>query len=199
MAKEKQNPSGFITWTDDSNRQEAFDIASEGIELYEGIQRTTAFRSFLDIETNRSVRTGMNRGDYDRFRSEESVPKKQKDIMRMCMDAYSKVGIIRNVIDLMGDFSSQGVTLVHPNKKIEAFYRKWFMKVGGPERSERFLNTLYRCGNVIVKRRTAKISKRIEDGFKKSKSADVDIELLSVKKREIPWKYDFSEPKNLYT
>ena len=194
MAKEKQNPSGFITWTDDSNRQEAFDIASEGIELYEGIQRTTAFRSFLDIETNRSVRTGMNRGDYDRFRSEESVPKKQKDIMRMCMDAYNKVGIIRNVIDLMGDFSSQGVTLVHPNKKIEAFYRKWFMKVGGPERSERFLNTLYRCGNVIVKRRTAKISKRIEDGFKKSKSADVDIELLSVKRREIPWKYDFLNP-----
>jgi len=194
MAKEKQNPSGFITWTDDSNRQEAFDIASEGIELYEGIQRTTAFRSFLDIETNRSVRTGMNRGDYDRFRSEESVPKKQKDIMRMCMDAYSKVGIIRNVIDLMGDFSSQGVTVVHPNKKIEAFYRKWFMKVGGPERSERFLNTLYRCGNVIVKRRTAKISKRIEDGFKKSRSADMDIELLSVKKREIPWKYDFLNP-----
>ena len=115
MAKEKQNPSGFITWTDDSNRQEAFDIASECIELYEGIQWTTAFRSFLDIETNRSVMTGMNRGDYDRFRSEESVPKKQKDIMRMCMDAYSKVGIIRNVIDLMGDFSSQGVTLVNPN------------------------------------------------------------------------------------
>ena len=90
MAEEKQNPSGFITWTDDSSRQEAFDTASEGIELYEGIQRTTAFRSFLDIETNRSVRTGMNRGDYDRFRSEESVPKKQKDIMRMCMDAYYK-------------------------------------------------------------------------------------------------------------
>ena len=125
MAEEKQNHPGFITWTDDSGKQEAFNSASEGIDLYEGIQRTAAFsyRSFLDIETNRSVRTGMGRQDYDRFRSDEAVPKKQKDIMRMCMDAYSKVGIIRNVIDLMGDFSSQGVTVVHPNKKIEAFYK----------------------------------------------------------------------------
>ena len=97
MAEEKQNHPGFITWTDDSGKQEAFDSASEGIDLYEGIQRTAAFsyRSFLDIETNRSVRTGMGRQDYDRFRSDEAVPKKQKDIMRMCMDAYSKVGITR--------------------------------------------------------------------------------------------------------
>jgi hypothetical protein len=199
MAEEKQNHPGFITWTDDSGKQEAFNSASEGIDLYEGIQRTAAFsyRSFLDIETNRSVRTGMGRQDYDRFRSDEAVPKKQKDIMRMCMDAYSKVGIIRNVIDLMGDFSSQGVTVVHPNKKIEAFYKKWFTKVGGPERSERFLNMLYRCGNVVVKRRTAKISKRIEENFRKSKGADMDIEVLSVKKREIPWKYDFLNPLSI--
>tara|TARA_R100000808_G_scaffold3827_2_gene13118 strand:- start:4020 stop:6197 length:2178 start_codon:yes stop_codon:yes gene_type:complete len=195
MAEKKQTP-GFITWTDESSKQDAFNSASEGIDLYEGIQRTAAFsyRSFLDIETNRSVRTGMGRQDYDRFRSDEAVPKKQKDIMRMCMDAYSKVGIIRNVIDLMGDFSSQGVTVVHPNKKIESFYKKWFAKVGGPERSERFLNTLYRCGNVVVKRRTAKISKRIEENFRKSQGADIDIESLTVKKREIPWKYDFLNP-----
>ena len=44
-----------------------------------------------------------------RFRSDEQVPTQQKKIIKMCMDAYDKVGIIRNVIDLMGDFGSQGI------------------------------------------------------------------------------------------
>ena len=151
MADEKKQENGFITWGDDSSKQQAFADAAGSVELYEGIQRTSAYsyRAFLDIESNRSVRTGIGRSDYDRFRPDEAVPKKQKDIMRLCMHAYDKVGIIRNVIDLMGDFSSQGIAIVHPNKRIENFYRRWFKKVGCIERSERFLNTLYRCGNVI--------------------------------------------------
>ena len=39
----------------------------------------------------------------------------------MCMDAYDKVGIIRNVIDLMGDFTCQGINIVHENKSVEKF------------------------------------------------------------------------------
>ena len=196
MADEKKQENGFITWGDDSSKQQAFADAAGSVELYEGIQRTSAYsyRSFLDVESNRSVRTGIGRSDYDRFRPDEAVPKKQKDIMRLCMHAYDKVGIIRNVIDLMGDFSSQGIAIVHPNKRIENFYRRWFKKVGGIERSERFLNTLYRCGNVIVKRRTAKINKRVEDSLRKSNAADMDVELLKVPKREIPWHYDLLNP-----
>ena len=110
------------------------------------------------------------------------------------MQAYDKVGIVRNVIDLMGDFSSQGLTLVHPNKTIEKFFRKWFKEIGGLERSERFLNYLYRCGNVIVKRRTAKISKKKEAELRRSTAADIVIEPDKIKKREIPWAYDFLNP-----
>ena len=36
----------------------------------------------------------------------------------------------------MGDFASQGIRLVHPNKRIERFYRNWFEKIKGEERSE---------------------------------------------------------------
>ena len=38
------------------------------------------------------------------------------------MAAYDKVGIIRNVIDLMSDFSSQGLNIYHPNKTIEKLF-----------------------------------------------------------------------------
>ena len=40
------------------------------------------------------------RSDYDNFRPGESVSNRQKRIIKQCMQAYDKVGIIRNVIDL---------------------------------------------------------------------------------------------------
>ena len=98
----------------------------------------------------------------------------------MCMDAYDRVGIIRNVIDLMGDFSSQGISIIHPNKSIEKFYKAWFKQVGGIERSERFLNYLYRTGNVIVKRKTAKINAKKEKELRQAVAADIDIEKIKL-------------------
>ena len=48
MADEKQPENGFITWGDDSSKQKAFSDAAASVELYEGIQRTSAYsyRSF---------------------------------------------------------------------------------------------------------------------------------------------------------
>ena len=136
----------YLTWGDDEEREKAYAESADNLDAYDGVQKATAWRNrtFLDVEPNRSVRPQFNRNDYNAFRSSETIPNKQKRIMKMCMDAYDKVGIIRNVIDLMADFSSQGITIVHPNKTIERFYRKWFYEVNGMDRSERFLNYLYR-------------------------------------------------------
>ena len=200
MADEIKNYSpdpAFVTWNSESEKHEALRSFSESIDYYEGVQKASGFgyRNFLDIEPNRSVRPEFGRQDYNRFRASEATPKRQKDIIKMCMEAYDRVGIIRNVIDLMGDFSSQGITLVHPNKNIEKFYKKWFSKVNGKARSERFLNTLYRCGNGIVKRRTAKLSARKEQEMRKSAAApDMKIEELRIQKRIIPWRYDILNP-----
>ena len=198
--KNTEKAEAFITWGDESDKQEALSQVSDNLDHYDGVQKSLGGfrRSFLDIEPQRSVRTGFTREDYNRFRSEEAVPQLQKEAIQMCMTAYDKVGIIRNVIDLMGDFACHGINIVHPNKRIEKFYRKWFEKIGGRDRSERFLNTLYRCGNVIVKRRTAKINKKIENDLKKSiGSPDMEIEKLQVNKREIPWKHDFLNPLSI--
>ena len=198
--KNTEKAEAFVTWGDESEMQQALSQVSDNLDHYDGVQKSLGGfrRSFLDIEPQRSVRTGFTREDYNRFRSEEAVPQLQKEAIQMCMTAYDKVGIIRNVIDLMGDFACHGINIVHPNKRIEKFYRKWFEKIGGRDRSERFLNTLYRCGNVIVKRRTAKINKKIENDLKKSiGSPDMEIEKLQVNKREIPWKLDFLNPLSI--
>jgi len=195
----QEKTQAFVTWSDDSGKRQALVDTSDNIESYDGIQKSVAYnrRSFLDIEPNRSVRVGFDRQDYNRFRSSESVPKRQKEAIRMCMSAYDRVGIIRNVIDLMADFAGQGITIVHPNKRIEKFFRAWFKKVSGIERSERFLNTLYRCGNVVVKRRNAKINKKTENELKALGETDIDVVDLKVNKREIPWKFDFLNPMSV--
>jgi len=190
-------PELYSTWADESSRQKAFADASNAYDENTGMQKSVgySYRSYIDIEPNRSVRTSITRNDYYRFRPEEAVPTRQKRILKMSMDAYDRVGIIRNVIDLMGDFASQGVDIVHPNKAIERFYKAWFKQIKGREKSERFLNYLYRCGNVVVKRSTAKVSAAREEDLKRA-TAEADIELVDRKytKREIPWKYDFLNP-----
>ena len=190
----------YRTWASESEKNSVYDI--NDLEGYDGaVYRSAAHyphnyrkQTYIDIEPNRSVRPSFNRSDYDAFRPGEAVPSKQKRIMASCMQAYDRVGIIRNVIDLMSDFASQGLVLVHPNKQIEKFYRKWFSQINGIDRSERFLNYLYRCGNVVVKRRTAKLDRRKEQELRRAAGADVDIEIIKGKRREVPWLYDFINP-----
>lgn len=190
------NTDLYSSWGDDSSKQKALAESSDAYVDNNGIQKSVgySYRSYIDIEPNKSVRTSMTRNDYYRFRPEEAVPTRQKRILKMAMDAYDRVGIIRNVIDLMGDFASQGVDIVHPNKSIERFYKKWFQQIKGKEKSERFLNYLYRTGNVVVKRRTAKISTEKEEELRRSVASDMDIIDRKVVKREIPWQYDFLNP-----
>lgn len=189
----------YLTWDSDSQKEQVYKATADNVEAYTGIQKTVGHvygqrTSYIDIEPNRSVRTGFHRGDYNAFRPGESVSSRQKIAIAQCMQAYDRVGIIRNVIDLMSDFASQGLILVHPNKSVEKFYRKWFQEINGIDRSERFLNYLYRCGNVIVRRHLAKINRQQERSLKNSIAADVKIQDLKTIKREIPWGYDFISP-----
>ena len=192
----------YLTWDNESQKEEVYKATSDNVEAYDGIQKSSAHSygrrtSYIDIEPNRSVRTSFNRSDYDAFRPGEAAATKQKRMIAQCMQAYSRVGIIRNVIDLMSDFSSQGLVLVHPNKTIEKFYRKWFQEIGGMDRSERFLNYLYRTSNVVVRRKTAKINRKQERSLKNAVGADVKIEELKFKSKEIPWGYDFLNPLSI--
>lgn len=152
-------------------------------------------RDYRDLAPRISGRPGMTRGDYEAFRPSETVPQKFADIFKMTERVYKRVGLIRNIIDLMGDFGSQGIRLVHTDKRYEIFYKNWFEKVGGSERSERFLNNLYRIGNVIIKRQTGYITRKQRAGLMKSQSkADKKFEEMEVRRNEIPLEYLFLNP-----
>jgi hypothetical protein len=183
----------LITWNDESSKTTAMQQHSDSINEYAGITKASHYRDFKDIESNRSVRPGFTSQDYHAFRPDEKVPHKQKRIIKMCMDAYDKVGIIRNVIDLMGDFTCQGINIVHENKSVEKFYQQWFKKCAGKERSERFANLLYRSGQVIAYRSYANITPDIAK-YIKSMGKDITVEVPQFERGQIPWRYNYFNP-----
>ena len=197
--------NAYVTWDDNdlASKEKALNESSKGLEEYgiannKATAATSRFRNFMNLDGPVSGRPGLTRSDYDYFRPDEAIPTEIKAIFAMADQIYNRVGLVKNVIDLMGDFASQGIRLVHPNKRIEKFYRNWFDKVKGEERSERFLNNLYRVGNVVINRQTAKISVKVAENLYKSVASPdliINSDEIKVEKREIPWRYTFIDPR----
>ena len=190
----------YVTWGDDiQSKQAALNQTSESLDEFNGIQKTSAMRrygfDYSNLDTNTGGRPGLTRSDYYFFRPDEAPPREIKAIIERAEDIYQRVGLVKNVVDLMGDFACQGIRIVHKNKRIERFYRRWFKKIKGKDRSERFLNNLYKSGNVVIDRRTAKISLKVTDKlYQALGNADmqmVEMPEINIEKREIPWKYTF--------
>lgn len=150
------------------------------------VHHSQGTRIFPDVDTNVDIKSEYNRSDYDYYRPSSRIPETPIEIIKMCTKAYKKIGIVRNVIDLMSEFACKGIRLQHPIPGVQRFYEKWFQKISGKERSERFLNLLYREGNVIVKRTDGRLKPAVQKEWKR-----IRADLLF---GEIPSKYDFLSP-----
>ena len=194
----------YVTWGDDlKSKQDALKQTAGCLDEYGLFKANAGFNYRSNDYSNLlpgdiSGKPGLTRRGYDYFRPDEAVPTEIKQIIRRADDVYQRVGLVKNVIDLMADFAVQGIKPVHKNKRIERFYRKWFKKINGKERSERFLNNIYRVANVVINRQTAKISLKTADEFFRATAAadttEQDSLNVDVEKREIPWRYTFIDP-----
>jgi len=178
----------------------SFDNYEDALDSYSSFASFGNYnRTFLDFDTNTSVRSEFNRTDYDFFRPNEKSPVRIEDTIYWSMQAYKKIGIINNVINLMGDFTSQGIKFVHPNRKIQKFHdslaEEWKLR----HVSERFANTLYRTGSVIIHGLEGKISITQKNKWSKVTGAKTDIKLLdtTTQSKIIPLKYIIYHPLSL--
>lgn len=197
----------YVTWKDkDGNGQAlAFSEMLKGIEEYAPRAHKSSNSSIFKnvYSPSMSIRDEFGRMDYDYYRQGERVPTEPKAKIQACDDAYheSGNGIVRNIVDLMGDFVVQGIDVVHPVKKVDRFFKKWFHEtVSGLERSERFANMIPRLGNVIIKVTTGKITlKQSREYYKTASSPDIVIspKEYEPEKREIPIGYTFLHPCTL--
>ena len=139
------NIPSYISYASDKPEDidKAFAGLNQAVDQYSGTVHASHRLNFSPSGAGGagiSGRYGLTHDDYEAWRPDEKT--KFGDIKATILyadAAYQRHGLIKNVIDLMGDFASQGIRLVHPNKKIEKFFQNWFRKVRGVERSERFL------------------------------------------------------------
>ena len=158
-------------------------------------------RTFIGWDGNTSIKSDFNRSDFEYFRSIKE-PRNAQDYMAAGQSAYDKVGIIRNVVDLMADFASQGLKIEHPVPRYERLFNRWFEKVEGKDRSERFLNILYRLGNVPVYRSFGKVNykatKKLMSTSGEVYDDGIKLNEQDIKKGIIPLRYSFLNPIDLH-
>ena len=191
MAKELDKPKTEPLYVTTGEGLKDYTLPDE-VAIAHGSQRTLA-------SATTRVRTGFNRHDWDRHREEEKLPTEFGDIIRACQAVYRKVGLVRNIIDLMADFASEGLTLQHPIKTQQRFYREWARRVDLQDRAHDFMRLMLRDANVIVRRRKARITLPVKKEFTKGQDDDEPVERLkkrkkTTNKRTIPWRYTFISP-----
>lgn len=196
----KEEPAYYIC-NNNEQKQQVFELVANQVgELCVVQKNNYASASWNDdyrnIDTNISVRSPYVREDYEKFRPDERIPTESKEMIRLCMHIYKKESLVKNVIDLMADFACQGIEIYHPNPTIQKFCRNWWHKIDGVDRSERFLNMLYRTGNVVIRRVTAKIG-AVDRRKLQNVAGAADIEYISLpkaQKYEIPVDYIIFNP-----
>jgi len=160
-------------------------------------------RTFTAPYGNTSVKSNYTRDDYEYFNGNEQNPKGYEQKILLSMRAYDNVGIVRNVIDLMADFTCKGIQIVHPNQAEQRFFSEWWNYIDGDMVSERFANYLYRIANVPVQTSYGMMPVKIERQWSKAQGTvpyvltDVDdtpIIKVDYEKRRIPLKYNFINP-----
>lgn len=207
------------------------DSQKEKQELYSAsaMDHTLAERNFishgkgvpdhLSIASTINDRSGFNRHDFYEKRKDQAIPTDHASIVASCQAIYRKIGLIRNVIDLMADFASEGLDLSHPVKRQERFYRKWAQKVKLADRANNFMRLLLRDANVIIRRKMASLTipafkdmSKAFMGFRSVQPLGLPVVEDVVKempekitkdkkgkrlKKEIPWKYTFLQPTRI--
>ncbi len=170
---------------------------------YGDVYRSTSSRTFNSTDTATNVRNEINKSDYEYYRQGEAVPKTQEGMMIASQTAYERVSIVRSVVDMMGDFTAQGIRIDHPNRQILSFIKDWKQTVGFDLVSERIANMLYRTGNCPVKKRFGKVPVYFEKEWRKAMSDmtntedDIVMQKPQVKHRTLPLSYTILDPLSI--
>lgn len=199
----EENKNPLITWKDGDKTK------SIGVrEFYENINKLPVYTSksantFQNSYTNIDIRDEYSYFDFENYRPGQRIPKTPKGKIAACMQAYEESGngIVKNTVDLMGDFTVKGINVVHQNKKIEMWWQTWFHNVvNGPERSERIANLLPRAGMAVIQKNTAKLELRKSKEFFKgqySPNTEYKEQEYDIVRREIPVSYNILNPLSL--
>lgn len=193
---------GYITY-DQQSKGQALANYNKSMDKFTGlITRKTETTTAASEATVLNTRAPYFSDNYYRNRPYDILPSRYRDIVYACRMSYLRVGIVRNVIDLITDFATEGLQFVHPDKKVEAFFRVWSTKAQTDEASNEFVRHFLVDGNVVVRRLMAKITEPVKNQWEQRSYADSGIDKLykenQGRKNEIPYRYTFLNTASLY-
>lgn len=190
-----QDGPAYTVITDDFAKADQPGGFSEAMNSVAGCVDKGGCTTPWNSEPSTTMRAPFTQESYDYLRPHNALPVEHHDLMVEVEKVYKQEGIIRNTIDLMTDFCSAGIKLNHPNKYHQKMYRAWFAKIGGLDRTERFLNSLYKFGVVLVSRHWGKLTKKNRKELRQSQGAeDYNFESIDTRSYRVPTKYTFLNP-----
>lgn len=172
----------------------AFASAAEGASAFNTVSSPT-YSTFTSKASNARVKTGYTECDYRSYRDHEALPVGDREMMMYGDDAYYKVGIVRNIVDLMSDFITKGIRWEHSNRNVEAFYNSWFRECKGLEVSERFCSYLFRMGNCVIYPIESKLQSNLAKEWKKTRGSE--FSQIDFSAGKITSQYTFINPLSL--
>lgn len=194
----KSKPEGYLAFGDAESKNASLSSYSSVIDNFDG-HIHKAYAAPTEIVKDISVRMPFTSTDYEFFRPNEAMPHTFRQMILACRATYIHIGIIRNVIDLMTDFSCEDLDLIHEDPKVEAFFKVWAKKVKLFDTAQEFARHFMVDGNVVIKRITAKLNAPVEKQWNASAKPDFKeiVKTDELQPREIPFRYIFINIVNL--
>ena len=132
----------------------------------------------------------------------QGAKSRHAEIIAECVHIYRTTGMVKNIIDLMSDFTTEGIDIVHEDGKQQKFYTAWANRIGLKNRVEHIARTYFKEGTVAISAKSGTISKKEEKALI-AQGAVIKLKkgnLLvteEVKARRIPIDYEIYNPSNL--
>lgn len=160
-----------------------------------GVARASLYdRQYQELTSGRNVRSQFNKSDYEYYRNLERVPDDIEESIELCNKVYENTPFVRSIVDMMADFTVQGIRIEHPDPKLQNFLNEWGRKVDFQYVSERIANMLYRVGNAPIYIAYGKVGAKYKKEWAK---ADLELENQAVIYNRIPLKYQLLFPTML--
>lgn len=135
-----------------------------------------------------SMVTGL--GSFSRFGID-------KQRIASCMFAVKDFGIIKNVKDIMIDFSSEGFTVEHTNAVAQRFLRSYVKATKFDDTLNEIFDMFYTTANTFIWETPATIPNAKINEFKRTMGVKTDYKTKG--DVTLPWKYTILNPLNIET
>jgi len=149
--------------------------------------RRNAASKITPTDRFNNIESGLSPIKFDKNRVGGNCYLNINECLSLVRLAYYNVAIVRNIIDVMVEFSVSDIFLTGGNKKTRDFFYAFFKKINIQELQEWFFMCLFRESNVFLYPYMGKVGS--EDLKKLVKTFGSNLQISEATKAKIPLKY----------